>query len=347
MKTGFITLLLFCVIVCSCKKNKAIMESPIEIYLSEVEYNINKEELAKVEGIQCNDSSLIVFDYHSGESYTLFDVNTAQCYGRFGQIGQGPDEIQLGCSGILTESVFSIFYHPIGFVAKYNVDSLRLNIHSKLRILTKYDIQDAFFSQVCPVNDSIFLGAGVYNSEFQYALFDKANAVLDYGVWIYNARDLSFNKYHKFMSNQGFLRKHPGKNKFVYSLKNSANIDFFEITSWNTILPTKIIRQRNPVYKPVSNNNMLMVVPDLDCSIGYVDLAVCSHHVYALYTEKKVTESYCSNSVLVYDWNGNLVKTYRLNREAYSIAVNERLNRLFTVIKNEDHGWDITSFALE
>ena len=331
----------------SCKKTIVVSESIEEIYLSEIKYNIDKEELAEVEGIQCNDSSLIVFDYHSGESYTLFDVNTAHCYGRFGQIGQGPDEIPLGCPGILTKGIFSIFFHPSGFVAKYDVDSLRFNIHSKLRVLTRYDIQGAFFSQICPVNDSIFLGAGVYNSEFQYALFDKKNAVLNYGIWIYNAKDFDFNMFHKYLSNQGRLRKHPDKNQFVYSLKNSANIDFFKITSWNTILPTKIVRHRNPVYKPIQNNNMLMVVPDLNCKIGYIDIAVCSRYVYALYTDKKVTESYCSDIVFVYDWSGNLVKKYSLNKEAYYIAVNERTDRLFSVVKDEDKGWDITSFALE
>jgi hypothetical protein len=106
------------VILCSCKKKTiALNELLCDIYLSEIEYNIDQEELAKVEGIQCNDSSLIVFDYHSGESYTLFDVNTAQCYGRFGQIGQGPDEIMLGCPGILSKDVFYIFFNPTGFVA--------------------------------------------------------------------------------------------------------------------------------------------------------------------------------------------------------------------------------------
>jgi hypothetical protein len=348
MKSIFITILFFCAILCSCKKKTiAVNELLCDIYLSEIEYNIDQEELARVEGIQCNDSSLIVFDYHSGESYTLFDVNTAQCYGRFGQIGQGPDEIMLGCPGILSKDVFSIFFNPTGFVAKYNVDSLRLNIHSKLRILTKYNIQDAVFSQICTVNDSIFLGAGVYNSEFQYALFDKTNTVLDYNIGIYNAKDFNFNMFHKFLSNQGRLRKHPDKNRFVYSLKNSANIDFFEITERNKILPIKILRHKNPVYKPIQNNNMLMVVPDLNCEIGYIDLTVCSRHVYALYTDKKVTESYCSNIILVYDWNGNLVEKYRLSHEVYYIAINERLNKLFAVVKDEDGGWDITSFALE
>ena len=46
-----------------------------------------------IEGLVCDEENLIVYDLHSGESYTLFDKNTGAYITRFGTIGQGPDEI--------------------------------------------------------------------------------------------------------------------------------------------------------------------------------------------------------------------------------------------------------------
>jgi hypothetical protein len=316
--------------------------------LSEVSYNIDSEELARVEAIQCNDSSLIVHDYHSGEIFSLFNLETAQYCGRFGQTGQGPGELLPGCVGVLFNDIFCVSFRPAnGFIAKYNVDVLRLDIHSKYSLLSKYNIPNSFFSQICMVSDSVFLGAGVYNSVFQYTLFDNRNHVLNYAVEIYNARYFDFDDSNKYLSNQGRLKKHPGKNQFVYSLKNSANIDFFEVTDENKINAIKCLRQKNPVYKPFRQGESSMVIPDRDCIIGYIDVAACDSFVYALYTDKKVTGQYCSDVVLVYDWEGNPVKKYKLNREAYYIAVSETHNRLYAAIRNGDGGWNITSYKLE
>ncbi|MDR1379884.1 MAG: TolB-like 6-bladed beta-propeller domain-containing protein [Tannerella sp.] len=339
---------LLCVMLCSCKKNPGLTDRfPHEISLSEIGYSIDPEELALVEGIQCNDSSLIIFDYHSGKSFTLLDLETGRYRGRFGQIGQGPGEISLGCYGIVEQNMFHIFFHPTGLLAKYDMDSLRHNIDFRPSVLTKYDIPDAAFSQIHPISDSIFLGAGVCHSEYQYTLFDKRNSILNAGIEIYNARYFNFNTPNKFLSNQGRLRKHPGSNRFVYTLNYSANIDFFEVTDGNRIEAINLLRQGNPRYNPVQNGKMSMVVPDLNSSFGYIDVSVSTDYVYALYTDRKVTEPCSSDIVLIYDWQGNPVKKYRLNREAYYITTNEKLNRLFAAVKNEDGGWDITSYEMK
>jgi hypothetical protein len=329
----------------SCKKTVEDQVAMLE--LDEVAYNIDEEDLAKIEGIQCNDSSLIVSDYHSGESFTLFNLKTGQCYGRFGQIGQGPADIPLGCYGFAEKNSFHVFFHATSFVARYNLDSLFSNIRSNLLVLTRYNIPDAAFSQVIPINDSLFVGAGVYKSTFQYVLFNNKNEIPDYQVEIFNARNDWFNAPNKFLSNQGRLRKHPDKNQFVYTLNNSGNIDFFEVVD-NKIQLIKLLRKKNPLYKPVQQGDMSFVAPDRDGNIiGYIDVSAGNEYVYALYTDKKITNRYSSDMVLVYDWNGSLVKKYKLNREAYYITVNEHLNRLFAAVRNEDGGWSITSYEIK
>jgi hypothetical protein len=345
MKTNHLIIGLSCIMLCACgKKAVETAEAPLE--LEEVAYGIDEEDLARIEGLQCSDSVLIVSDYHSGQSFSLFHLNTGRSYGRFGQIGQGPDEIPLGCSGIANQDKFHLFYYPTSFVARYHLGSLLSDIRSKPLVLTKYTIPDAAFSQVIPINDSLFIGAGVYQSAFQYVLFNNKNEILDYYVDIYNARNEWISWFNKFLSNQGRLRKHPHKNQFAYTLNNSANIDFFEVVD-NKIEVIKLLRQKNPAYKPFQQGGISGVAPDTENGIiGYIDISAGNDYVYTLYTDKKPNGEYSSNRVLIYDWSGNPVKEYTLNREAYYITVNDRLNRLFAAVKNEDGSWSITSYHL-
>ena len=143
-------------------------------------------------------------DFHSGDSYTLFDINSGKIIRRFGAIGQGPNEIPLGTYGYIEDKYFYLFYDQIGYIGKYSIDSLcNTKSISHPHRLAKYQLEETQLSRAISLNDSIFLGAGTYKSKFQYTLFNKYNNILDYGIEIYNSNSKDFNKYHKFLSNQG------------------------------------------------------------------------------------------------------------------------------------------------
>ena len=70
----FLLFILFMGCLCACgrvdlKSSKTLFSSVSEI--SEVEWSIEADSLARVEGIQCNDSVLLVFDFYSGKSYSF------------------------------------------------------------------------------------------------------------------------------------------------------------------------------------------------------------------------------------------------------------------------------------
>jgi hypothetical protein len=338
----------------ACKND--IKDSPIKLFsnqedLFEFKCWFNEDSLALIEGVQSNNSSLIVFDYHSGNSFTIFDLQQEKCIGRFGTIGQGPGEIPLGCYGYLNDSNFAIYYYT-GLIAKYPVDSLRTNIHFKPLRLAKYEIAETQFSCIIPVNDSLFLGAGVYQSKFQFALFNEKNEVIDVNLEIYNAKDDNFNKFQKDLSNQGRFQKHPNQNKFVYTVNNSSNIDFVEVLD-DKIVCIKSIRLRDPKNIPLQNGDWNSVLPDKNNPIGYIDISTSNKYVYTLYTDKKLVKdngegnSFSSDIILKFDWDGNPVKILRLPQEAYYITVNEKFKKIYAAIKNEDKGWNITSFELD
>jgi hypothetical protein len=351
-KYSYILILLSFFISCqNPSKHSTFHLFPRQEKLTEISCHFDEDKLGRIEALQCNDSSLIAFDYHSGFSFTLFDLNSDSVIGRFGKIGQGPDEILLGCYGYLFDGSFTINYDIMGFLAKYPIDSLWRNTNYKPLKLAKYEIKEAQFSRVIPLSDTTFLGAGTYRDKFQFVLFDNHSYPIDFGVEIYNWDDSRFNSYHKYLSNQGILDKHPVQSKFVYAVNNSSNIDFIQIVN-DSIKRIKSLRLRNPQGEPQQEGVFNRVIPDLKSPLGYIDITTTSNYVYALYTENLFVgedgkgNSRSSNTVLVFDWEGNPVKQLKLNKDAYFIAANTKNKRIYAAVKNEESGWSITSYHL-
>lgn len=349
-----LSIILLILIVVSCgnelHKTPVILFSDLSKPREDV-CGISDDYLAQIEGIQCDDSNLMVLDYHSGKSFTLFELNSGKMIGRFGSIGQGAGEIPLGTYGYLENNYIYISYEHTGYVGKYEIDSLCSNIEIRPKPLAKFKIPEAQLSRIIPINDSIFLGAGTYKSEYQYLLFNKNSNVIDYAIKIYNEADVNMNKYHKFLSNQGNLRKRPGKNQFVYSINMSSNIDFIEIKD-DKIELIKSLRLNDPIYKPIHDSKLNRVVPVKDNIIGYIDVCATEHYVYALYTDKKMydnnkSNSFSSNIVLVFDWSGNPVIKYELVQEAYYISIDENSRKMYGAIKNDTKGWSIISYNIK
>ena len=353
MKLLYKTLLAFFVVALfSC--NNEDKTNPINLFsvdkeIKRVESGINEELLGTISHLQSNDSSLVVYDFHSGKTFSLFNILDRKFIGRFVTIGQGPGEFPIGANGYLTGNDFYITYSSTGLIAKYKMDSLMKNIESLPITIANFDITDAYFSRICPLNDSLFLGVGAYMAEYQYVLFNSKSEVIDYSVEIFGTKDGKFNMHHKSLANQGKFKKHPTKNKFVFSLNNSSNIEFIEVFDSKIIL-IKSLKSGDPKYNPITSGEMYGVMPDRDCTIGYIDIDVDENYIYTLYTDKKIANydgkdnTYSSKNILVFDWEGNPVHKYTLDNEAYNITVNEKLNTLYAGTKMEDGGWTIEAY---
>ena len=352
MKYLYTVIIVFSLFSCSdiTKHSPSSLFSQIHD-LKKISSNFDEDSFGRIEGMQSNDSTLIIFDYHSENSFSLFDIQTEKLIGRFGTIGQGPGEIPLGCVGYIDNDNFCIFYDVIGLVAKFQIDSLKFNIKRQPTRLPKYQIDKLYLSKIALINDSILFGAGTYNSRFQFILFDKNNTVIDYNVEIFNANENKFNEHHKYLSNQGNLTKNPSVDKFAYVINYSSNLDIIEVVN-NKIRLVKSLRFRNPNSSPFNRGELFGVIPDKNSAIGYIDISSGEKYIYALYTDKKMVESngnrnhFNSNIILVFDWEGNPIKKLILEKEAYYISVNEKSNELFSAIITEDGYWNIDRYKL-
>jgi hypothetical protein len=209
--------------------------------------------------------------------------------------------------------------------------------------LAKYKLQEMNISRLVPICDSLYIGGGFHTSGSQYALFNKDGQILDYSIDVYNAKDNTFDKFTRYLSNQGDLVKHPHQNKFAYSVNFSSNIDFFEVQDFKIKL-IKSLRWKNPVLKPLieGNGTMFSATPTENTETGYINICSTSQYIYALHSNKYLYENWRkSTDIFVFDWEGIPIRRYILPKEAYYIAVNEKLQRLYAAVKNEDSGWSI------
>lgn len=334
------------------ENNSTLVDSyfPISQYLSQqVEFPICEDSIGRIEGIVCDDDNFIIYDFHTGNSYTLFDTKTGEYISRFGTIGQGPGEILLGCFGYLANGNFFVYNNSMKQILKYEMDSLRKEKRPIFaQRLAKYELPEMNISRLVPLSDSLYVGGGCHNSGSQYVLFDKNGREFDHSIDTYNAKDASFNRFTKYLSNQGDFVKHPYLNKFAYSVNYSSNLDFFEIKD-SKIKQIKLQRWKNPVLKSVveGNGTMFSATPTEKTETGYINLCSTSQYVYALHSDKPLYENWRkSTTVFVFDWNGTPIKKYILPQNAYYIAVNENSQKMYAAVKNKDSGWTIACYKM-
>ncbi len=343
MKHYGISHILMAFFFCSCQEPSSLQDL-FPVYEGDVveqSTNIKAKDLGFIEGLHCNDSVLIVLDFQKGKSYSFFDITTGILKKRFGEIGHGNNEIPLGCVGSIWNNYFCIFDDLTGMVAQYNLNSLNMKNTCDTKI--QYQITEGSFSRIIPIDSLCFMGMGTYKGQYQYVAFDNMSNVIDYAFEIYNANDESFDKYHKFLSNQGSLVKHPTKPLFAGAVRRSSNIDFFSFEN-NKIRQLNSLRYHNPVYSTVTINGLRRVKPSDSAINGFLDLCGNEKYVFALYSEEKQKKNpYYSHTLLVFDWNGRAICQIKMPNAIYYISANN--TRLYTVEKNMEDEFIVKSYS--
>ena len=351
MKSKFVIMGMFAWLLAACQQSEPT--TVMDLFktsksLVQQESGISEEHLARVEGLTCDGENLIVYDLHSGQSYSLFHLNTGAYITRFGNIGQGPDEIPAGCFGYLNKGSFTVFNNQTKEIKQYCLGALngQHEVERPVR-LARYDIPGFYVSRLIAINDSTFLGAGCYQSAHQFVCFNKNGDVIDSGIDVYNKSNQAFNDANRSLANQGDLVMQPSGNVFAYSLNFSSNLDIIKMSD-GKISSVKSLRMGDPVYKPAVGGGgaFSSADPTQETIIGYIGLSATENYIYALYSDKKLYEqgSRKSATVLQFDWQGNAVCKFTLDTEAYFITVDAADQNLYAAVKDESGGWKIVVY---
>lgn len=339
-----ITILSLSLGILSCNRTESNDGFSMLIHMEDSLRNIHikSNQLGYVEGISCNDSLLVALDYFNEKSFSLFNYNKGNQLSRFGQIGKGHDEISLGCIGNIVGNQFVVLDDVTKSIVLYNVEQIGKEKQTPMKL--NLNIKETMLTSVSPYKEGKFMGMGVSNGEYKYVLFDKGNKVLDKSIRIWNADDKNYNNDQKFLSNQGKIIKHPKEAKYVGQTFFLNGLDFLTIDE-NKILCTKSLNEGTPVYNTIYSNGASQVVPTSECINGYIDICGNEEYVFALYSDKRVSESmYCANCIKVFDWDGKKIKKITFDNNIYYIAASS--NRIYTVELDETDNFVIAFYPI-
>lgn len=328
-------------IVVSCCQNRtninSIFKSEKKIQHTAVEL-ANSEFLSMVFKLELTGNDLIVFDYDIEKYFSIININDNSLYARFGNIGQGPNEllvspIQLA---VLNDSIMTVF--------NFNQNSL-FYINYKDDFLPKkkleFDRSDMVIA-VIPISSQRYIALGAFE-EGRYLLLDENGKKLSFNFDYPSTKDRAElpTPMHKFLAFQGTLMRKPSGSSFFFVCNDSEVFEIIEVDDEDKL--EKVFSYHGEIkhYVPGGDGyNKVSVATKRESKKFFVDVTCSDNYIYVLYSNKVIGDDSVianrSNNVLVFNWKGNPITSLLLDIEVDHIAIDENDSYLYAYSKKTE-----------
>lgn len=273
-------------------------------------------------------------DYH----LHVVDPDSEKLIKTMGKDGMGPGEIVAAYQLQRGKSVNEcwIYDHTQKLMALFDLESSDALYQKAFRQPEKmYLAVDMLWN-----SDSTLL-CQLADGDEKFVLYDTlGNRLSTYGTWsqMLEDRDLPPNVIKSV--HQGKTSISPDQKKYV---QVGLLRDFIEILD---IPSGKIISVRGPEHNipefevDYSAGYPMAQLTDLSRPYFYTFVVAGEEFIYALYFGKSVDlffqDGELSREIFVFDYAGNLVKTYTLDHALFSLAVDEKNRRFFGISSDKD-----------
>jgi hypothetical protein len=303
----FVLLFVFAtVFLCNCQSPKG---KKSHLQLKHLNYEVN-DLLIGYGGfmLATNNNQIVGLDYREDFFFYRLNVNHPDEFYRFGQKGQGPDELihpmsvqylndnLIGCYDVSAREFCEIVLNP-------NPEHLK----SKKKSFTS----DVNFS-ILKTRYNQYVGMGPHPDEM-FVLYDSLGHKIK-SFFEFPFRDADERRIKnplRAMAYQGRTAVNPSGTKLVYAASYADVIHFYTITD-NDIQLIKKRENRFCEYIPEEQGGGVSARLSPTNRNGYIDLYATDQYVYLLYSGKTFQEhkekARESNQLLIYDWEGNLLK---------------------------------------
>lgn len=328
MKKGSKNVSVLVIVLCSlciisCKKNTSILDLNVE--KESLQHKVLKldSELYKIGYICVFDSLLFVKDETRDAYFTLINLNSNEVICRFGEKGKGPGEMKWPLFITCNEKhkTFEVnAIQPKGLVV-YHIDSLiNENVHYKPTVL-KFDVDKNSIYSVDRLGNSLFIAKGGFHAG-QFAIINELGELLSVqGNYPTEEESVHQDQYILGKTYQGFIKTHPQLPKFVYTSLVGSIIEFCDLDNKNNLKKYRFYYSDYPRFRVSGYNSALYS----DNIVGYSSLYTTGKYVYVLYSEENVMNyeknPYMFNTILKFNWDGELVKKYTTDIQIRTIAV--------------------------
>lgn len=313
----------------SCNNlDEAYSDKGIKFYKTENFPTINKVASEKLtffsdsvvlpDVIHVIDDYIIFLDNESNKPLHLFSLKQNKYIGSYGKLGEGPEEFQTPALMTNNDNNSFLIYDQISRkTLGYTITSL---LDNKPFFELKMN-QNENCSSVNLIDNNLYYLDFLNPSSRIYKFDTITNKTIGYGSLLKNYRNAS-----DIVFAQACDAKMSYKNKnFIIAYRFAP---FFEIFNTNTNKWKSILTIDNyaPIYEEVSRNSKkIFSLKNGETKLGFLSIDTSSKYIYLLYSgeQKEIGKPYMGNKILVFDYDGNPINYYELDKPISTFKVIE------------------------
>lgn len=288
--------------------------------------------------ITCKDTLLIYYDRYDNKLMSVYDIKNNHFIGRYVSEGNGPGE------AIAPLDIFS--YSQGNRLYTYQRNTATLNIFDmpELKITTTLSFSSPSSkwrpSKIQKMKD-YYLGETVYDKG-RFGLYNLQGEFFHAGV-TYPFDGEEMDRIAARILYQGNTCTNPENNQFAVGCLLCDHLSFYEVNEKEFVLlkeyTSNTIKARYPGQ---------LVIQD-DCTINYTWAQGTAAYCYMLFSGQTYSENNsaaCGHYIVVFDWQGNYIKTLETDHKIKTFCVDEINNQVYATALNSDGEYGIIQFKL-
>lgn len=277
-------------------------------------------------------------DRNSQNPFFYINPNDATDFRTFGAKGQGPDEFlypttlqYIGPNKIMCFNAYPSSVIELDIDEIIKGDKFRKTNEINLENIVGYSLA---------TNYNQYVGMGLYD-DCMIMLYDSTGRISGRFFEFPNKdeKEQLVSNRVKFMAYQGPFVTNPSKTKVVYAVTSADIIHFYDVSADDI----KIIKKHEgsyPDYTPYEEGTSVGATQNATSNLWYISAAATDQFVYLLYSGRSVAQHpmsfWSSEEVHVYDWDGNMVKKYKLDAPCTTLCVSPDDKKLWATANLPD-----------
>ena len=323
---------IFCVLLSSCS-TKQVDNSPISHFGRVPTKNLEVSNKIDLESfgtyrpfyIKKDGDSYFIFDYSRTSQFKVLNRSTLK-YKQGVDYGNGPGEL-IAPAPFVRESEGMTTY-------EINKNKRYLIVEDSDSTLHVEEYQDVGVeSIISPAFHDNYMAAKSFRGEswIKYYMDDKE--ICSYGFPDFTETRYLTTSELTDVFRSGNQQFKPDGTKLAVTISNGCVLAIFDCDG-NTIKERALWKYFPPVFVKTSEDYTPTAV-SMKCRTGFAGLECTDSFVYTLYAGKivgdDVNKAWHGSHVFVYDWDGNPVAHYELEKELFAFGIDEKEELLYGI----------------
>jgi len=342
-KNAIKIIFLFLIIITSCN-DRNIVDYKKNLTAIKGEYLPINELIGIPSELIVKDNLLIYVDRYDGLLLSVYDIIKDSFSGRYLAQGNGPGEALPPLKLLPSNQNNQLYVYQPNKQTLSVVSLPDFRLSDLVRFTWRYEIVKKtkdFFVGFGMVEKGVF---GFYDHNF--------NPIFDGGKYPFDGE--SRNRRESSMVYQGYICTNEINNKFAFGCLYSDYLAFYEINNNELVVKKEYFsKDANVEFSSSIIENgatMFRLIRTDNTVINYNGSFGSETYCYMLFSgktnEEKENITSGGNYIIVFDWDGNYIRTFQSYYEILYFYVYEENNLIYAIVRSEDGEAKIAQFKL-